>query len=636
MEAIDYKTYSLENIGVTHAKRKKQGLRVIRDKSENMILIEKAIGYYKSLADVRSRAWKNFKYAIGDQWFETIVDPDSGQTITEEQFIKNSGRVPFKQNMIRMAIKNIKGHYRTNLPKSIVIPREKSDIKVSEAFNKLLDYVHDMNECQELEIQQLEYYMLSGLPVGKLTYKYNDNEDRDEIEEEVVNINRFAFNTDMADIRGKDVNFLAEFIDMKLIDVVDSFSQVEEDEELIRSWYAGIHEKDTDYTEQSYDRYYNIDPYVAEENLCRIIIIWYKKSKWRTYYRDYRSGDYGLTDYSLEEIKAINEQRIFEAVQQGVDPNNVALIQARRKKDQIWAVKYLTPDGNVLFEADDPFKGIHPYFFIVYPFINGRIAGFVEDVIDQQRSINRTISQLDAMNSASGKGALIYDPESLTKITPEELMKRWSRPNAAIPMDLGIQKQIPFQVKGNVPASSFYESLKLQLDLFQRIYGGSEASRGEKPPSGTPASLYAQWSQNSLVNMKDLFDYFNLFKKARDLKYLHLINVFYDDPVYINVLDSQQNPMTNYIDPNELKNIRVDVTIGQSLNTPVYSQIMDETLRYLYEKNAIDTKIFLKNSNLPGADKILEDINARENELQQQMAAQQQLEQPINQPQIQQ
>lgn len=635
MAHTDYKTFSLENLGVKQDKKEKPGLQDKRDKSEEKFLIEKAIGYYESLLDVRERAWKNFKYAIGNQWFETIVDPDSGATLTEEKFITNSGRVPLKQNVIRMAMKSIKGHYRTNMPKSIAVPRSKSDEATSNKFNVLLDYVHDINESQELELQQLEYYMLSGLPIGKANYKFNEDEDRDEIEEGIVNLNRAFLNTDISDIRGKDLNFIGEFHDMKLGNVISEFAKTEGDEKLIRQWYSGINEKDSNYEEQSYTQLENIDPYVANENMCRVIEIWYKKMKWRTRYRDYMSGKQGYTDYSLDEIKQINEQRIIEAIDQGVDPNSVALIQARRKKDQIWAVKYLTPRGDILFQADDPYKGIHPYFMIAYPFINGRIAGFIEDVIDQQRSINRTISQLGAIRDAAAKGVLLYDKNTLGGMDPSELAKKWSRTNSTIGLDLKPGQEYPKQIHTQNTSPGDYEFLKLQLDLFQRIYGGSEASRGEKPPSGTPASLYAQWAQNSLVNMRDLFDYFNLFKKARDLKILHLINVFYDDPVFINVLDTHQNIKENYIDPTELKNIRCDITIGQTLNTPVFNQIMDETLRYLYERNAIDTKIFLKHSNLPGSDVILQDIVEREGEIQQQMARQlqQAQEQPQNIPQ---
>ena len=60
------------------------------------------------------------------------------------------------------------------------------------------------------------------------------------------------------------------------------------------------------------------------------------------------------------------------------------------------------------------------------------------------------------------------------------------------------------------------------------------------------------------------------------------------------------------------------------MDTPVYRQLVDDSLFELLKANLIDIKMYLENSSLPFADKLLNDINQREKEMmqQQQMPAQ--------------
>ena len=57
------------------------------------------------------------------------------------------------------------------------------------------------------------------------------------------------------------------------------------------------------------------------------------------------------------------------------------------------------------------------------------------------------------------------------------------------------------------------------------------------------------------------------------------------------------------------------VSISANSDTPVYRQMIDDTLFNLLQMQAIDTKMFLENTNMPFADKILDAISKRQEEM---------------------
>ena len=50
----------------------------------------------------------------------------------------------------------------------------------------------------------------------------------------------------------------------------------------------------------------------------------------------------------------------------------------------------------------------HPFVFKLYPLTDGEVHSMVEDVIDQQKYVNRLITLVDHIMGASAKGALLY------------------------------------------------------------------------------------------------------------------------------------------------------------------------------------------------------------------------------------
>jgi hypothetical protein len=125
-QEIDFRVINLDTLQIK-PKVKKNIYAQDEDVRENISLLEKCREYYDSLYDFRNRRKRNREYYRGNQWGDIIVNPDTGESTTEENYIKSQGKVPMKQNIIRQLIKNLLGQYRLNPTKSIVIPRNSDD-----------------------------------------------------------------------------------------------------------------------------------------------------------------------------------------------------------------------------------------------------------------------------------------------------------------------------------------------------------------------------------------------------------------------------------------------------------------------------------------------------------------------------
>ncbi len=75
-----------------------------------------------------------------------------------------------------------------------------------------------------------------------------------------------------------------------------------------------------------------------------------------------------------------------EALANGMDPEDVLLVEYTYSIEQYWYYRYMTPFGDVLQEGRSPYwHKEHNYILNIYPFVNGKVFNFVDDFIDQQK-----------------------------------------------------------------------------------------------------------------------------------------------------------------------------------------------------------------------------------------------------------
>jgi len=257
----------------------------------------------------------------------------------------------------------------------------------------------------------------------------------------------------------------------------------------------------------------------------------------------------------------------------------------------------------------------------LFQLYDGKLNSFVADLIDQQRYINRLITLWDFILGTSAKNTLVLDTDSLNGQNPEDIADDYREVGGVIVLKLKDGAKPPFELGKNAANLGITEMIKLHMELIQDISGVHASLQGKQARSGEPASLYAQEAQNASVNIKSILDSFNVFRKDRDEKVLKTIQQFYNEPRWIAVSGADYEDSAQLYEPKDVQDLEFTLEIAQSADSPVYRGIIDEQLKEFLMAGLIDFETYLKNTNLPFSQKILEDVRkAKEEAMQGNMA----------------
>jgi hypothetical protein len=224
----------------------------------------------------------------------------------------------------------------------------------------------------------------------------------------------------------------------------------------------------------------------------------------------------------------------------------------------------------------------------------------------------------DFVTRSSAKGVLAIDEESIPDgYTAKDFADEWAVFNGVIvyTSKKGTAK-LPQQIVSNSTNLGLTDMLQIQLKLLEDISGVQGALQGKAPASGTPASLYMQQVQNSTTSLTELFESFRELREERDFKNMKLIQQFYTEPRYININGKNSRTETMVYDPETVRNAEFDLSITESASTPAYRMVMNEFLMQLFSAGQITLSELLENGAFPFADKLLQSVNARQQETQ--------------------
>lgn len=181
-----------------------------------------------------------------------------------------------------------------------------------------------------------------------------------------------------------------------------------------------------------------------------------------------------------------------------------------------WHCRWYAPDGSLLSEYDSPYAhGGHPFAVKLYPLTDGEVHSFVEDVLDQQKFINRLIVTLDHMMACSAKGVLLFPINQLPNgISLEQITDAWAQPDGVIPIT-DLADHLPQQVNASNSNSDGYRLLQMQMQLFEQISGVGGALMGRSTNARGAEMLDAE-VRNGTLALADLFESFAAFTAARN------------------------------------------------------------------------------------------------------------------------
>lgn len=250
--------------------------------------------------------------------------------------------------------------------------------------------------------------------------------------------------------------------------------------------------------------------YEASHGRCRVIEVWTLESRamLRCHDRD-KAGYFLAPDTSAAGIERINADR-REAGR--------GLIESVTVSTMRWHCRYYTPTGELLDEFDSPYAhGMHPFAVKFFPLTDGEVHSFVEDVIDQQKHVNRLITLIDHIIGVSAKGVLLFPVDQKPDfLTWQQIGDMWAMSNRIIPYEPRNSNRLPTQVISQGGDAGASQLLSLQLQLFQQISGVSDALQGRVSASGTSAALFDSQLRSSAIALQDLLDSFNSFRTVRN------------------------------------------------------------------------------------------------------------------------
>ena len=457
-------------------------------------LISMANAHYGHLAPFRTERERNKRYNYGNQWSD-IVDID-GRRITEEQYIKEQGSIPLKNNLIRRLVRNVVDVYnsRSRLPQ--VLPAGNASREAARLLGRILRHSMHTNRLSTMYTRSMEEFLISGMVVHRKSYGQRGGITG--VWTDYVQPSNFFFDRSMRDFRGWDCSCVGEIHDISFSEVCRQMAHSKDKYELLKQHY-GISD-------------------LRSETLCRVTEIWVKESE--AYYLCHDTA-LGTTYH----VKADEYGKVLDKENARRIGCGQGCIHTHWYLRDVWRYYFLAPDGWIMAEGDSPYRhGGHPYVFKVYPLIDGEIHSFVGDVIDQQRYTNRLITLYDWIMRASSKGVLLVPEDCVPRgCSPSDFADAWSKYNGVIFYKPSAQGQIPQQVANNSTNIGIRELLDVQLKFFEDISGVNEALQGRTSNVAMSAELFGKQTQNATTTLLDILDTFNDF--VRDAAYKDVSNI---------------------------------------------------------------------------------------------------------------
>lgn len=573
--------------------------------------------YWNNMYRFREDRERNKRYNYGDQWKDKIkVD---GKWISEEEYIKEQGNVPLKNNLIRRLVNTVLGVYRQQAKEPICTARDRDEQKLGETMSTILQCNMQLNRMQDVYSRTMEEFLISGLIVHRKWFGWRN--DKLDCWTDYVQPNNFFIDSNMRDFRGWDCSFIGEVHDISFETLCQKYAEGPEDCQRFREIYSWSHDKRSynTYMQQfGYSLNKNLDFFVCSDaSRCRVIEVWRKESKPRYRCHDYNNGDVYKID--VEDYKAmvedVNADRIRRGTAMGMSMEEIPLIKAKWFMDDYWYYYFLTPFGDILKEGETPYEHkSHPYVFKAYPFIDGEIHSFVNDVIDQQRYTNRLITLYDWIMRASAKGVLLFPEECMPKgMDINDIADEWSRFNGVIAIKTKNAAQLPQQIANNSTNIGITELLNLQLKFFEEISGVNGALQGKPGWSGMSASLYSQQTQNATTSLLDLLESFSQFVIDAAYKDVKNMQQYYDTKRVFNIA-GKSGAQIEY-DPKKIRDIEFDLSIIESTSTPAYRMMANDFLMEIWRSQQISLQQLLEHGDFPFADELLQSLKSQQEQL---------------------
>lgn len=444
----------------------------------NRQVFEAAHSAWAGWAGLRGKRRRNKDFTYGSQWGDTVTDA-GGRRCSEYRRLQESGHEPLTNNVIRRLVRSVVGRFRSSIDGG-------TDI------------------INELDSRALEEFLISGCCLQRVDVGGRV---------ENLNPNRFFSNV-MEDVHCRDCKIAGYLHDLNVGQLIKMLAGGDRNRaRRIREVYSRMELPDVHGRSVGDDAEGGGDFFTAADGLARAIEVWTLEMREVVECHDRALGELYVADTCrMAEIDAENARR-REA--------GIAEIDARWEIEETWHCRWFAPDGHCLAHYASPYgHRSHPFVIKLYPLTDGEVHSFVEDIIDQQKYINRLITLIDHVMGASAKGVLLFPDTALPEgFTWNDLKRIWRSTDGILPYAEGCCSNLPQQIASNNTNIGAYELLSLQMRLVEEISGMGSVLQGNAAAGMRQgAQLYERQVENATIALADIFETFNTFRHLRDAK----------------------------------------------------------------------------------------------------------------------
>ncbi|MCM1291921.1 MAG: hypothetical protein NC201_07905 [Prevotella sp.] len=437
-------------------------------------LLDTARDAWTSLHAFREKRTRCKNFTFGRQWGD-VKRLSDGRKITEEASWLDQGRMPVCNNLIRPLVKSIVGRWR---------------------FDK-----NDSDDCRQNDARTFEEFLISGMAVQRI----------DPEQGEILNVSPervFFHRFSQAD--ASDCTFIGMLHDMHPSEVVSRFvPQSPADFEKLAahlcdcgndSWYGAVPSIPCAAAKTDF---FNPDT----NGTWRVIETWKLEHIPFVRLHDPLRGEYSEAEWTEQTMTRLYD---FNAKRRKMHKEQIRWMLDLR---QTWHCVWLAVDGTVLADC---YADRHPFVVSLYPMVDGEVHSLVEDVIDQQKSVNNLVMLLEDVLRASAKGVVLFPADQLPRgMSWQDVRKIWSQPGGIIPFRRTSKNIMPYQLNNSGSLAGAGELLETQMRMFNEITGTNASSRGAAS-TAKGAEMMTRELEQASVSIYDLLASFEEFVARRN------------------------------------------------------------------------------------------------------------------------
>ena len=621
--------------------RRQNRRALLEGRYSDTYLLERCRSAWESKRDARETRSRVKSYCYGDQWGD-VINYD-GETITEREYLKRTNNIPLANNIMISILNSVVGLYAKQSTEPTCFARVANAQWLSDMMSATMQA-----NWQDTKVPDILKHIFEDGLQGGMHFARECYEERDEQLDcwtDYCNPD-FMFWEGGSDPRHKDFTLIGMLHDESPEELYFKFAKPEyglsvddlnaifnieaigSDDNAPYSTSLLQHNDEHELNNISFDS-------CANRRNVRVIEVWSKESKERYQCEDPigESSDDARFRCELKDIKhvdAINAERKRQYDEAGVPDSQRAYITYERIVDVYWRYTFMSTDGTILCSDESPYDfHSHPFSVLLYPYVNGEIHPFMGNVIDQQRYINRLIVMHDLATRTAAKGITIVPMSAIPDgMSPRDFADQFTAYDGIVFYETSrLNPNVrPDVITSNAVQIGTYELLQLQLGLVRDISNVSGALQGKTPSAGTSAARYSQETQNATTSLYSVLSDFTSFTESIARKKCSMIKQFYPDG---KIIFNQDNTGIIEYDRMATRDVMYKISIKEAAATASHQQEVNDFVMQLFQSGAIDIKQMLQNVNLPFADRLLQQIESQDAQMQQE-AQLQQMQQSMN------